>query len=87
MKSDDENNHYFDRSRINGLVTLIITLVILFLLVIPIAALYYLTVNKNSKISSYDSIGVLLVSTLLCSTVLSLFTRAKRHEILAAAAG
>ena len=67
--------------------TLIITFLILGLLVAPIWILFYLTVILDGTSTETASIGVLLVSTLLFSSVLSLFTRARRHEILAAAAG
>lgn len=60
---------------------------VLVLLIIPTYVLYHLTndMKQNSRVTSL-CIGVLLVFTLAFSAVLSLFTRAKRHEILAAAA-
>jgi hypothetical protein len=68
-------------------------LVIIALLIVPIYLLYSL-VKASSKADeqSLDQdrtatcIGILLVFTLLFSAILSLFTRAKRHEILGAAA-
>ena len=61
---------------------------ILFLLIIPIYVLWHLARElENGKASaSAVTIGVLLVFTLIFSAVLSLFTRARRHEILGAAA-
>lgn len=79
--------HYFTRSRINAFVTMIITSIILLLLVVPIWLLYHLSVTLNVQRSNIVCIGVLLVSTLIFSAVLSLFTKARRHEILAASAG
>ena len=79
--------HYFTRSRINAFVTMIITSIILLLLVLPIWLLYHLSVTLNIERSNIVCIGVLLVSTLIFSAVLSLFTKARRHEILAASAG
>lgn len=79
--------HYFTRSRINVFVTMIITAIILLLLVVPIWLLYHLSVTLNVQRSNIVCIGVLLVSTLIFSAVLSLFTKARRHEILAASAG
>ena len=86
-RSSNANIHYFSRPRINFFVTLLITLLILVLLVVPIWLLFYLTVVRDGNSTDTVCIGVLIVSTLLFSCVLSLFTRARRHEILAAAAG
>jgi UDP-N-acetylmuramyl pentapeptide phosphotransferase/UDP-N-acetylglucosamine-1-phosphate transferase len=68
-------------------------IVILALLVIPIYLLYS-RVKAGSKSHDQRSeqdgtatcMGILLVFTLLFSAILSVFTRAKRHEILGAAA-
>lgn len=68
------------------LVSLIITIVIVAILVVPIYILFDLTVGPQTGHSIAIIIGILLVFTLLFSGILSLFTRAKRHEILAAAA-
>ena len=86
-KSSNEDIHYFSRPRINFFVTLIITMIILVLLVVPIWVLFYLTIILDGNNTETICIGVLLISTLIFSSVLSLFTRARRHEILAAAAG
>ena len=61
---------------------------ILFLLIIPIYVLWNLAgqLEDGKESASAATIGVLLVFTLVFSAVLSLFTRAKRHEILGAAA-
>ena len=59
---------------------------ILALLIIPIYLLYQLVAEIGTSRSYTICIGVLLVFTLAFSAVLSLFTRARRHEILAAAA-
>lgn len=78
---------YYTRSRIERLVVSIITVMILVLLVVPIYVLYHLTdhARQHPNITAI-SIGTLLVCTLAFSAVLALFTRAKRHEILGAAA-
>jgi len=60
---------------------------ILVLLVMPVYVLYHLVADIGNAKAYATSIGVLLVFTLAFSAVLSLFTRARRHEILAAAAG
>lgn len=83
----DPDIHYFSRSRINFVVTLIITFIILVLLVAPIVGLFELTQRHDVQTTDAVCIGILLVSTLVFSSVLSMFTKAKRHEILAAAAG
>jgi hypothetical protein len=62
---------------------------ILALLILPVYALYHVssafdTINPNT--SNAICVGILLVSTLLFSAALALFTQARRHEILAAAA-
>jgi hypothetical protein len=68
-------------------VVVIITLVILLLLVIPIYLLYHVTSNFiNTGRENAVCMGILLVSTLLFSAIISLFTRARRHEIFAASA-
>lgn len=59
------------------------------LLIVPIYLLYSLVKDQDGKLDSHTTsvcIAILLVCTLLFSVVLSLFTRAKRHEILGAAA-
>ncbi len=68
------------------MVTLIITGMILALLIIPVYILWNLTRDIQSSKTVAITIAVLLVSTLIFSVVLSLFTRAKRHEVLASAA-
>ena len=80
---------YYSDERIEGCAVSIITMVILGLLIIPIWLLYHIISRTDGTLSGRMNaicIGTLLVSTLLFSAVLSLFTRARRHEILAAAA-
>jgi len=80
---------YYARSRIDRLAIAIITFMILIHLVIPVYILFQLG-SRNGVVFSQRTnalcIGVLLVFTLGFSAVLSLFTRAKRHEILGASA-
>ena len=59
---------------------------ILALLIVPIYLLYYFVTTLGRNKRDAACVGVLLVATLAFSAVLSIFTRAKRHEILAAAA-
>lgn len=62
---------------------------ILALLMVPIYLLYHLITQNHGVFNGQVTatcIGILLISTLAFSAALSLFTRAKRHEILGAAA-
>jgi len=77
---------YYTRERIEAFVVLIITSMIVALLIIPIYLLYRLTRGVETTRITAICIGVLLIFTLLFSAGIALFTRAKRHEILAAAA-
>ncbi|MCJ1455937.1 hypothetical protein MMC28_006294 [Mycoblastus sanguinarius] len=85
-KAKDKAINYYSRNRISACVTMIITIMILVLLMVPIWLLYKLSVNGTIA-TSPQTIGVILVPTLIFSAVLSAFTKAKRHEILAASAG
>jgi uncharacterized membrane protein len=82
----DENTILYDKTRINALVTVIITFMIIALLIIPIYLLWHVSQLLETTQTTAITIGVLLVFTLFFSTVLSFFTRARRHEILGAAA-
>lgn len=68
------------------MVSMFIMTMILALLIVPVYLLWHLTKGSDSGRSTAIIIGVLLVFTLVFSGALSLFTRAKRHEILASAA-
>lgn len=89
-KSNDPGIAYFSRNRIEYLVTGLITLFILLLLILPIYALYKLSsTTAPSGLTAHSNascIGVLIVATLVFSAILSLFTKARRHEILGASA-
>ncbi|KAF5871507.1 uncharacterized protein Bfra_008026 [Botrytis fragariae] len=76
----------FNPERVNAVVSVILLITVLTLLIVPVYILWYL--NHISTSSSFIGvvIVVLLVFTFIFSAVLSLFTRAKRHEVLAAAA-
>ncbi|KAF1963711.1 hypothetical protein CC80DRAFT_397118 [Byssothecium circinans] len=77
---------YYSHAQITRLANCIITSMVLILLVVPIYTLYHLINDVHTERAYAICMGVLCVSTLAFSAVLSLFTRAKRHEILAAAA-
>jgi hypothetical protein len=63
-------------------------MLILILLVVPIWVLFYISVHQQlvNNVSAVI-IAVLLIATLIFASILSAFTNARRHEILAAAAG
>jgi hypothetical protein len=70
---------------VGKLVSLIITLIIFALLILPVVAMYKLTYigDRNTTI---DAVGLLVVFTLLFSAAMSILTKAKRHELFAASA-
>ena len=65
---------------------MIMTFLILILLVIPVWLLYKMSIAGKIA-TNLGPIGVVLGFTLVVAAVLSAFTKAKRHEILAASAG
>ena len=85
-KTEDSDIHYYDRNRISICVTLLITTIIIVLLMVPIYLLFKVSI-AGTIAQSPQAIGIVLVPTILFSAVLPAFTRAKRHEILAASAG
>ncbi|KAL8663471.1 MAG: hypothetical protein Q9168_008088, partial [Polycauliona sp. 1 TL-2023] len=78
--------HYYSRPRIAKCVTFFITILILVLLMIPIWLLYKSSVDGTIGTTN-DTIVMILAFTMIFSAALSLFTKAKRHEIVAASAG
>jgi len=82
----EKSEIYFTRSRIDGLAISIIMIMILFLLIVPVYLLYHLVSTLGTSRTAATCMGVLLVATLAFSAIISIFTRAKRHEILGAAA-
>ncbi|MCJ1305171.1 hypothetical protein MMC08_007985 [Hypocenomyce scalaris] len=85
QKSNDEHIYYFDQKRVDALVSTIIMLVIIVLLVLPIVGMYRLS-SDNTRADTFTAIGVLIVFTLLFCAVMSMLTKARRHEIFAASA-
>ncbi|KAK8007741.1 hypothetical protein PG989_001731 [Apiospora arundinis] len=86
-KTDDPEIQYYSKARKDCFNTVILCLVLLSLLVLPVLVLYRLLNDHPSDKAYTVSIGVLLVFVLVFSAVLSLFTKARRHEIFTAAAG
>jgi hypothetical protein len=62
---------------------------IVIMLIVPIYLEYHIIVSDHGLISGRQTaicIGIMLVFTLTFAAMMSWFTKAKRHEILAAAA-
>ncbi|KAI9787484.1 MAG: hypothetical protein M1839_000013 [Geoglossum umbratile] len=100
-KTSDKAVHLFSAQRLDILVSLIITVIILVLLVLPVIALVVLERHQAhapqypqalhaqgsvTAVTVFRSIGVLMVFTLTFSAVMSMLTRAKRHEVFASSA-
>ncbi|KAG7006561.1 hypothetical protein G7Y79_00014g037360 [Physcia stellaris] len=85
-RTDDEAIHYYDRRRVSKCVTMLLTAFILLLLMVPIGLLFHTAVQHNISRTT-DTVVLILAFTLIFSAALSAFTKAKRHEIVAASAG
>lgn len=85
-KDEDKHELHYTPSRIAKLSNSILIFLVLVLLVLPIYLLYHMIHDIGTHDSYVMCIGTLLVFTLAFSSILSLFTKARRHEILAAAA-
>jgi len=85
-KDEDKYEIYYTPSRIAMLTNGILAIIILALLVVPIYILYHMVYDVGTRDAYMTCIGTLLIFTLAFSAILSLFTKARRHEILAAAA-
>ncbi|TGO84198.1 hypothetical protein BPOR_0536g00060 [Botrytis porri] len=84
--SKDSNIILSSPERVNVVVTLIILAAVLVLLIVPVFLLWFISNLNTSRPLIGVLIALLLIFTLMFSGVLSAFTRAKRHEIIAAAA-
>jgi uncharacterized membrane protein YhaH (DUF805 family) len=84
--NEDKHELYYTPSRIAKLTNGILTIIILLLLIVPIYVLYHMVHDIGSAEAYTTCFGILLVFTLAFSSVLSLFTKARRHETLAAVA-
>ena len=79
-KSNDPYVHLISKYRVDMLVRFILTITTVGLLVGPSAVLFTVSDHNTMKIL------LILLFTLLFSTAVSLFTKARRHEMLAATA-
>jgi len=88
-KTIDDDLFLPTKARVDRLVSFLIMIMVLALLVVPVYALYHVGssfTKANANTSNAICMGILLVATLLFSAALALFTKAKRHELLGAAA-
>ncbi|KAL9637342.1 MAG: hypothetical protein Q9204_001920 [Flavoplaca sp. TL-2023a] len=79
-RTDDEYVEHFSKYRVDTLVRLILALVAVILLMVPTAVLYLVQDQGILKIV------LIMMFTVLFSTSLSVFTKAKIHEMFAATA-
>ncbi|MCJ1365072.1 hypothetical protein MMC16_004192 [Acarospora aff. strigata] len=79
-KTDDAYVHLYSKKRLDTLVRLVITLLAVALLMAPVVVLFSVEEHGGIKI------GVILLFTFFFSAALSVFTKAKRHEVFAATA-
>jgi len=89
LKTTDDDLFLPTKARVDRLVSFLIMVMVLALLVVPVWALYHVGSSfdkTNANTSNAICMGILLVATLLFSAALALFTKAKRHELLGAAA-
>ncbi|KAB8289845.1 hypothetical protein EYC80_010477 [Monilinia laxa] len=88
QKTDPNTTNIFlsNPDRVNAVASAVLLTTVLGLLIIPAYILWYLSHISTSSSAIGVIVAVLLVFTFVFSAVISLFTRAKRHEVLAAAA-
>ncbi|KAI4259769.1 MAG: hypothetical protein LQ352_000575 [Teloschistes flavicans] len=79
-KTDDEYVQLYSKYRVDVLARLILTIVSVLLLAAPTAILFLVPEHGWFKIV------LIMIFTLLFSAALSVFTKAKRHEMFAATA-
>ncbi|KAL8790444.1 MAG: hypothetical protein Q9213_000596 [Squamulea squamosa] len=79
-KSDDEYVQLYSKYRVDVLARLILTVVAVVLLMVPTAVLFLVQDHGVLKIM------LIMIFTMLFSAALSVFTKAKRHEMFAATA-
>ena len=78
--STDGSTRYYSRARIGVLVRLVICLLVVALLMVPVVILLTLQTTTPLKIT------VVVVSSMLFTSAMSIFTRARKHELFAATA-
>ena len=78
--------YYYSTSRVESFVGALISVMVMILMVIPVWIMCKLTASGTGLPQEYKAVGVWLVFTLLFSMIISLLTKARRHELFAAAA-
>ena len=78
--STDGSTHYYSRARIGALVRLVMCLLVVSLLMVPVVILLTLQTSIPIKLT------VVLLANMLFTSAMSIFTRARRHELFAATA-
>ncbi|MCJ1378890.1 hypothetical protein MMC17_001989 [Xylographa soralifera] len=81
-RTEDEFLVYYDKSRLDFFIRLVMTIFSALLLMIPVFVLYVI-----QQSTGFAKDVVVLVFTLVFAIFLALFTKAKRHELFAATAG
>ena len=86
QKTSNSKIHYYTRSRIASLVTLLMTILVLLLLVFPVWLFYQLSLTSEIT-NNPETLAFLVLFTMLFSFAVITFTKARRHEVLVASAG
>jgi hypothetical protein len=76
---------FYSRSRVSLILALFNIGIILALLTIPVYVLLVIVNGAHVSLSVVRVDGVIMVFTLILTAVLTIFTQAKRHEILTSA--
>ena len=87
QESTNPNIHYFAVSRIKFVSGILLTTMISLLLTIPVLILWTMSTYIDGGVNIPATMSVILACTLVLNLVLGNFTKAKRHEIIAASAG
>jgi hypothetical protein len=80
-KTDDPNIHYYSHERISTFVRLTITVLSAVILMVPVFVLFGVP-----KAKTMVKVVIVLAFTLAFAAAVSVFTKAKRHEVFAATA-
>ncbi|KAF2246453.1 hypothetical protein BU26DRAFT_566831 [Trematosphaeria pertusa] len=85
-KSGSQYIHYFSASRISNVATAIVAFIMAVILVLPVLLCYVLVTKVGSYNGYAGCIGILFFFTMLFSCTMAFYSKAKRHETLAATA-
>lgn len=76
----------YSSSRIDKIVSILVSFIVFCLLILPLIAIYRLN-HPRTPSSTVKSIGVLAAFAVIFSGTLSVVTRTSRHELFVASAG